>query len=137
MGINGKEVVLLTSDDNTITLTNYRIIYKTAEITKEMLLKDLLSHEIINKRQDIFLGLTIVTGIAGYFFIKNERENNYSGGINLSVPPAFYILILLLTIFLVCYFNFIKKELKISGRYSSIEFSVRNLSTNSLNKFVE
>ncbi len=131
------EEILLTSDDKAITLTNHRIIYKTPEVNQEMLLKDIVGHEIIKKKEKYFLGLAAAAVVALILYISSVRPNNGERhGINVNVPPLVYLLIILPFVFYFCYNAFQKKILKISGRYNNIEFSIKNLSQNSLDKFI-
>lgn len=141
MVTNKNEETILSSDDKSITLTNQRLIYKTQEVNKELLLKDLVGHEFIQKKQNLFLGSGIAAGIITYIMIYSvahpgirsigeaAREEN---------SPHYSVLIgLLLTIvFIVSYFFKTKKYLKISGRFNFIEFSVSDLSKDGLNTFL-
>lgn len=127
------EEILLTSNNNSIILTNHRIIYKTTVSNQEMFLKDIVGHEIVYKKSNYFLGLAIA-GIVVLILVMREAQfttSRYGGG-----ATNARILLILISIFLIGYFRFTKKLLKISGRYNNIEFSVRNLSQDSLNNFI-
>lgn len=127
------EEILLTSDDKSITLTNQRVIYKTSEVSQEILLKDVVGHEIILKKEKFFLGSGIATVIVIYFVFKSFTHLTQAQH---SPHYSFLILIILAVVFFY-YYNFRpKKLLKISGRFNSIEFSIKNLSQDGLNTFL-
>ena len=134
------EEILLTSDDKTITLTNHRIIYKTPEVNQEMLLKDFVGYEIIQKKEKYFLGLAAAAVVAFIFYGSSLRNSHPRVYLiqpqNVSEPALFYILIILPFVFYFCYNALSKKILKISGHNNTIEFSIKNLSQNSLNNFI-
>ena len=126
------EEVLLNSDDSSITLTTHRIIHKTKDVSQEIFLKDLVGHEIVYKKEMTFLIIGIIGGLLLFlFFLKILGEH---GGGNIGLAPI--LLFFVSATFFICYFKFQKKYLKISGRYNSLEFSVKNLSQNSLSDFI-
>jgi hypothetical protein len=124
------EEILLTSDDKVITLTNQRVIYKTSEVNQEILLKDVVGNEIVHVREKFFLYLGIII-VASFFVLSNE-------GLETEKATSHFRMILLIiaVVFFYCYYSITKKNLKITGRYNTIEFSIKNLSQDSLNTFL-
>lgn len=124
------ENIILTSNDDSITLTNHRIIQRDSEINKEIFLKDIVSNEIIKKKSKYYLILCGIFIILSFVTIQNVLENE-----NFEIMPLFYILLILLVISTYLYFTKSDKYLKISGKYNFIEFSIKNLNESNLNKF--
>ena len=124
------EEILLTSDDKSITLTNQRIIYKTSDVNQEILLKDVVGNEIIQVKEKFFLYLGIIS-VAGFFILSNEGPE-----IENATSHFRLILLFMVVVFFYCYYSITKKNLKITGRYNTIEFSIKNLSQDGLNTFL-
>ena len=129
------EEVLLTSDDNSTTLTTQRIIYKTQTLKKEMILKEITGHEIICEKQNAFLWTAIACFVSIYLILKNAVDVNNGRQVNVS----FYIFLPFLAgvIFFILYFKFKKKTIKISGLNDNIQFPITKLSKNGLDKFIK
>lgn len=136
------EETILTSDDKSITLTNNRVMYKTPTVNKEINLKDVVGHEIVQKKEKRYLGFGIATGIITYIMVYSAMHpspyrSNYQASQDEHSPHYAVLIGLILTIiFIVSYFSVRKKFLKISGRFNSIEFSIKNLSQDNLNTFL-
>lgn len=125
-----KENIILTSDDDSITLTNIRVIQRNKEMNKEILLKDIVSNEIIRKKSKYYLALIIIFTLLSTFSLYKILESE-----NLDQLQILYFILFLLIYSVFLYLTKIDKCLKISGKYNSIEFSIKNLSESSLNKF--
>lgn len=130
---------ILSSDDKSITLTNQRVIYKTEQESKEILLKDIVGYEIINKRTISFLIGAILSALVVYFQTRIPEHRTIGEAYQDQHSPHYVALLaIVVTIgFLISYFKVTKKFLKISGRYNSLEFSIKNLSKNSLDTFLK
>jgi magnesium-transporting ATPase (P-type) len=124
------ETIILTSNDDSITLTNHRIIQRNSEVNKEIFLKDIVSNEIVRKKSKYYLTLTIIFILASIFTIYSILESE-----NFEIMPLFYFILILLAISVFQYLTKTDKYLKISGKYNFIEFSIKNLNDSNLNKF--
>lgn len=130
------ETILMNSDDNSVTLTTHRVLFKTSNVNKEIMLKDLVSHEIIKKRANYYKKLLIffgaITILAFIIFIANGPYAYVSDGTKVSI----FFPLTLTGIALFLFLDRTEKYLKLSGRFNEIEFSLSNLSESSLNKFL-
>lgn len=133
METNLDEKVLFTADDDSVTLTNQRVICKTSESSKEILLKDYTGYEIVNERQKMFLYAIIVFIVlmvilnSGYESKSVPfKDRDGSGFMFFGAAASTYL-----------YFARTKKMLKISGKHSVLQFFIGKLSNNSLTSFLE
>ena len=127
----------MTSNDNSITLTTHRVLQKTAEVNKEIFLKDIVSHEIIRKRHKYFQILTFLFGIPTVFiyalyFSEASMFNRMSEGETISLLVISFVLTFLSAFY---FLTTHEKFFRISGRFSDIEFSIKGLGQSGLNKF--
>ncbi|AWM14979.1 hypothetical protein DI487_14715 [Flavobacterium sediminis] len=125
-----KEHIILTSNDDSITLTNFRVIQKSSDLNKEILLKDIVSNEIVKKKSHYYLVLTCIFTSLSIFTLYSILESK-----KLQNMPLFYFVFILFLISIYLYLSRIDKYLKISGKYNFIEFSIKNLNESNLNKF--
>ncbi len=138
MSTLSKEEVILSSNDNSITLTTHRILQKTKDTSKEIFLKDILSHEVIRRRSKYYLLVFVIFGILSLiqyllYLQKSSPFNDPNEGETSAIP----IIPALITGFaLLFYLTTIERFLKISGRFNELEFSLKRLSQDSLNKFI-
>jgi len=133
-----KEEIVLSSNDNSITLTTHRVMQKTSLVTKEMFLKDILSHEVLKKRPKYYLIIFIIFGvlslILSYLYLQKSSPFD-----NPEENATIVLLIIPISItFFACLFYIFtyEKFLKISGKFNEIEFSLKYLSQDGLNKFL-
>src|SRR5574343_92095 len=146
MALLSKEEIIMTSDDNAITLTTLRVLQKTSEVNKEILLKDIVSQEIIRKRSGYYKVLSLVFGIPTFIlwclFVTKSRpfertidnmfdRTNENGEAEIIIIP---LILTIISIYLLLTTS--EKYLRISGRFNEIEFTIRDLSQSSLNKFL-
>ena len=132
------EEILMTSNDKSVTLTTHRVIQRDNQMTKEIFLKDVTSHEIIKKRGSYYFVLAVIffipTIILLFLWSQNESPFNDMTDENkkfLIGAPAF------LTILAAYYaMTSYKRFLKISGRFNEIEFSIKSFNEQALNKFI-
>ncbi len=132
METNVNESVLFTSDDNSITLTSQRIVLKTKESSKEILLKEFAGYEIVNKMEYRFLWVSLISlALFILSMMSNAAQGHSQFGLKQIVPFLATIL------FVALFFQLKKKILKLSGRYNSIEFSINGLSEKSMTTFLD
>lgn len=150
------EEVLMVSNDGLVTLTTHRVLQKSKDSTKELMLVDFISYEIFSKRVKYYKLLTIFfliacigTGIAAYyeneanteFLIRNTnlalsfREHGTSyeeDGWRKAWLFSGFLFIIALLMFLLSK----SKHVKLDGKFSSIKFSVKNLTGVDRDKFI-
>jgi mevalonate kinase len=141
-----KEEIIMTSNDNSITLTTHRILQKTSEINKEILLRDIVSQEVIKKRHRYYKILSLLFGIpttilALLYITKSDPfettidtmfdRSNGNGASAISIVLA---ILTFISVYLLLTTS--EKYLRISGRFNEIEFSLKDLSNSSRNKFL-
>lgn len=153
-----QEQTLLSSDDGSITLTTHRILQRSPEINKEIMLADFISYEQINRRSPYYKVLTILLLAASiilgiiYFNKVQESETLFgrfkmayqsSLGSEFSINEQLQLFGSLFTasailfgisLVLLLYSN--HKSLRLSGKYSTIEFPIRRMKDSSFNRFV-
>lgn len=133
METNIDEKVLFTADDDSVTLTNQRVICKTNESNKEILLKDYTGYEIVNERQKMFLYAII--GFVVLMFILNSAYESKSVQFKDRDGSAFMFFGAAASAYL--YFARTKKMLIMSGKHSVLKFFIGKISNNSLASFLE
>ena len=133
-----KEEIIMSSNDNSITLTTHRILQKSTQVHKEMMLKDILAHEIIKKRSNYYKILSLFFGVLTIFlfilYFTKSSPFDLAGKTEILVMLIVPLILATISIFLLLSSHV--KYLKISGRFNDIEFSLKNLSEQSLNKFL-
>ncbi|OJX50874.1 MAG: hypothetical protein BGO88_06640 [Flavobacterium sp. 38-13] len=65
------EKVLMTSDDNSITLTTHRIFQRNVEANKDLLLKHIVSHQVIRRKKLYYKLLTVFFLIMTFVAYQN------------------------------------------------------------------
>lgn len=151
------EAIVMSSNDGSITLTTHRLLQRTREINKEVMLTDFLAYEQITKRSRYYTILTIVffiiaTILVIYYNYKVNSSETLRGRFDMTFrdnlsdhlsvkeqlevygscaafATLIFVISFLLYLFSKCNF------LKVVGKYSSIEFSTRNLKNDSFNRF--
>ena len=154
-----KEEIIMSSNDNSITLTTHRVLQKTSEINKEILLKDIVSQEVVRKRHKYYKILSLLFGIPSVilFFLYLTKSGPFERTINTILKQAYkdgfltteldgtnengantiLVVLFVLTLISLCLlFTTSERHLKIAGRFNEIEFSQKDLSDSSLNKFI-
>ena len=145
---------LLQSDNGQIILTTHRLIQRSGSSVKEIMLSDLISYEVVKLKSRYYKNLSIVfgvlTGIFGIWFISKEQSNRRFGAqlsdaleLNRisndqqlqSIKAILIFVAFILFCSLVLYFRSGKKTLSVTGKYNSLEFSVDDLSSRSMEKF--
>lgn len=125
------EKIIMTSNDNSITLTTHRVFQRTETINKEILLKNITSHEIVKKKMNYYMILTaIFLLLTLYLFI--EIQSNY----NNTLEGLFWFCLIITCISAIFLFSAFKKILRISSYFGVIEFSLSDIKAESLNDFL-
>jgi len=125
------ETILMTSNDNSVTLTTHRIFQRTETTNKEIQLKNIISHEIVKRKMTYYKVLTVLfVLIALYLYF--EMESNY----NDAIVGLFWFCIILALISAIFLFTTFKKSLRISSYFGVIEFSLSDIKSDSLNDFL-
>lgn len=125
------EKVLMTSDDNSITLTTHRIFQRNVEANKDLLLKHIVSHQVIKRKKLYYKLLTVFFLIMTFLAYQN---------LNPRYDEEIFILVLILvalSIISACFLFIIQNRyLKIVSYFGEIEFSLSNMDQSSLNSFL-
>ncbi len=125
------EKVLMTSDDNSITLTTHRIFQRNVEANKDLLLKHIVSHQVIKRKKLYYKLLTVFFLIMTFLAYQN---------LNPRYDEEVFILVLILvslSIISACFLFIIQNRyLKIVSYFGEIEFSLSNMDQSSLNSFL-
>ncbi|PZQ84328.1 MAG: hypothetical protein DI548_09880 [Flavobacterium johnsoniae] len=125
------EKVLMTSDDNSITLTTHRIFQRNVEANKDLLLKHIVSHQVIKRKKLYYKLLTVFFLIMTFVAYQN---------LNPRYDEEVFILVLILvalSIISACFLFIIQNRyLKIVSYFGEIEFSLSNMDQSSLNSFL-
>ncbi|WP_343626763.1 hypothetical protein [Flavobacterium lindanitolerans] len=125
------EKVLMTSDDNSITLTTHRIFQRNVEVNKDLLLKHIVSHQVIKRKKLYYKLLTVFFLIMTFVAYQN---------LNPRYDEEIFILVLILvalSIISACFLFIIQNRyLKIVSYFGEIEFSLSNMDQSSLNSFL-
>jgi hypothetical protein len=151
------ESTVITSDDGSITLTTHRILQRDSQVNKEIMLTDYVSYETFGKRPRYYKVLSILFLASGLIFgvlaYQQQQEISSFEGIvrdqfyqwrSRGVSPQekldlftalFVISLVLLSISLALWSIIKKRMLRISGKYSQLEFSIDMVGRTSLNKF--
>lgn len=149
------EQTLLNSNDGSITLTTHRVIEQSDSSNKEIMLSDFVSYEVINKKSNYYKTLSIIffltSAIFGIWSLVKKQDNQRLGSKlrdafqldSISndqqmqiITGVFGFSVFLLFCSLVLFIRSGDKCLQINGKYNSLEFSVKDLRTQSLNKFI-
>lgn len=145
-----QEETLLTSNNNSITLTNKRVIQSTSTFKKKIPLKEIVSTEIV-RNFDIFPILSVAIGVILFFYFRFQNEpsrnerikindvsgtlvgtKHYDGSNEKANAAAIFTGIALIGMFIKR-----PKKLRIKGSFNSIEFSVKQMSKTSLDNFIQ
>lgn len=132
------EEIILTSNDNSVTLTTHRLLQKTARLNKEMMLTDIVSHEIIRKRSLVYviIALLFVGPTIVFFGLFLAKVGPFEPG-NKNPPTNILLFFLLFTVLAITLIGARDdKFLRITGKLGKIEIPITRLSQNSLNKFL-
>ncbi|WP_306568162.1 hypothetical protein [Flavobacterium lindanitolerans] len=125
------EKVLMTSDDNSITLTTHRIFQRNVEANKDLPLKHIVSHQVIKRKKLYYKLLTVFFLIMTFVAYQN---------LNPRYDEEIFILVLILvalSIISACFLFIIQNRyLKIVSYFGEIEFSLSNMDQSSLNSFL-
>ncbi|RDI11254.1 hypothetical protein [Flavobacterium sp. AG291] len=125
------EKIIMISNDNSITLTTHRIFQITQESNKEILLKNIISHEVIKKKMDYYKVLTCIFALVTLYFYTEIESNS-----NSALLGVFWFSMLITIISAFFLFTSFKKSLRITAYFGIIEFSLSELKTESLNDFL-
>ncbi len=140
MSMLANEETLMTSNDQSITLSTHRIIQRSSQMSKEIFLKDLTSHEIIKKKTEgyYFVLATIffiTTTILLILRIQNESIFNQMDTEQKNLLTGFSLFLTILALYYAT--TSYEKILKISGKFSEIEIPIKDLSEQTLYKFTK
>lgn len=132
------ESIIMSSNDNSITLTTHRVIQKTNEINKEIFLKDIVSQEVVKRRHGYYKKLALIFGVPTailllLFLFKVgpfESAASEEAGLLIAIPA---ILTCIALYFLLTTYE---KCLRLVGKFNEVEFSLKDLDQSSLNKFL-
>jgi hypothetical protein len=135
------EKTILVSNDSSITLTSHRVIQRDKNLHKEINLVDFLSYSIIKKRYTYYKILSLIFGIITVSLISliiathepspyDDSERNGEIAVIVLIP-AFLALISILLLFTTS-----EKHMRISGKFNSLEFSIKKLSNTGLTEFL-
>jgi len=156
-----QEETLMYASDNSVTLTTHRVIQQTEKIRKQVMLEDFESYELKSKNIGNYKLLIIFFSIISLILIilrlneyfeyeqlmsqirlKGSEENVFLKLFQVNIfdymftAPIVFSLFLLGTSFL--FFSIAKRKIvRINGRYSLVEFRVRDLNNISLQKFLK
>lgn len=131
MQIFPSEKILMTSDDNSITLTTHRIFQRNANANKDLLLKHIITHQVIKRRKLYYKLLTV------FFLIMTFiAYQNLGPGYDEKVFIVVLILVGLSVISACFLFVIQNRYLKIVSYFGEIEFSLSKIDESSLNKFL-
>jgi hypothetical protein len=134
----GSEEIILSSNDNSVTLTTHRLLQKTAKVNKEMMLTDMVSHEIVYKKSLFYIILSLLFGIPAIVsFALFLAGNGPFEETNVNPPTSVLWLLAFLTLLaIIVWATRADKFLRITGRFNEIDIPINRLSQNSLNKFL-
>jgi hypothetical protein len=152
-----QESTVMSSNDGSITLTTHRLLQRSRDINKEMMLTDFISYEQKGKRNSYYKVLTIIFSVAAVVFgvvynNKVQESETLRGRFNMVLHSTFGdqmsineqlqlyggLTTLAAVLFGISLFLFLlsnRKYLRITGKFSSIEFSINNLRGESFSKF--
>ena len=125
------ETIVMTSNDNSVTLTTHRIFQRAETTNKEILLKNIISHEIVKRKMTYYKVLTAAFVLLT-LYLYLELESNY----NDAMVGLFWFSTILAIISSVFLFTTFKKSLRISSYFGVIEFSLSDIKSDSLNDFL-
>jgi len=133
-----KEEIIMTSNDNAITLTTHRVLQKTSELNKEILLKDIVSQEVVKKQHRYYKILSLLFGIPTiilfFLYLSKSSPFDRTGDNETATLIVIPLILTIISVYLLLTTH--EKFLKIAGRFNEIEFTLKDLNESSLNKFL-
>ncbi|HEU4791661.1 MAG TPA: hypothetical protein VFS71_18380 [Flavobacterium sp.] len=135
------EKTILVSNDSSITLTSNRVIQREKNLHKEINLVDFLSYSIVKKRYKYYKILSLIFGIITVVLtslvIASYDSSPYDDSERSGEIAAFlFIPVILTLISILLLFTTSEKYMRISGKFNSIEFSIKKLSKTGLSEFL-
>jgi len=152
-----QEQTIMSSNDGSITLTTHRLLQRSRDINKEMMLVDFISYEQKRKRSNLWKVLTIIFLVVAVIFgivynSKVKESETLRGRLNITLDRTFgepmsvssqldmynsltTLAAILFGISLLLFLTSRRKSLRITGKYSTIEFSISHLRGDSFSKF--
>jgi uncharacterized membrane protein len=135
------EKIILVSNDSSISLTSHRVIQRERNLHKEINLVDFSSYSVIKKRYKYYKILSLIFGIIAailIFFVNTSSEpSSYDDSErNGEIAVIVFIPVFLTLISILLLFTTSEKYMKISGKFNSIEFSIKKLSNTGLTDFL-
>ncbi len=119
------EEIVISSKDKTITLTNFRVLYQSKEVNKEIYLKDIVGIDIVNKEEKYYaVGGIVCVLVAIYFwfnFYKHNMDREYT-----------YVLVALAVSAFIRYYSSLKKILRLSSMSYNLEIPADNITDKGL-----
>lgn len=153
-----QEETIMSSNDGSITLTTHRILQRSPKINKEIMLTDFISYEQINGKSNyyrslmiLFLAVSIIFGLV--YYNKYQEAQTLIGRFNMGFRNSlsehmsvdeqvqlyqglFAFSSVLFGISLLLFLISSKRSLRITGKFSTIEFSTKWLRDDSYSKFL-
>lgn len=128
----------MSADDNSITLTTYRILQKTNTLNKEILLKDIIGHEVIKKHNNYYKGLLLLFGIPTVllYLIYFLHPETYANASDTELQTILSMPTIITSVAATLFFTRLDRWIRITGRFNNIEFSIGKLGDSSVNKFL-
>lgn len=134
------EKVIISSNDESITLTNQRIIQREKNVYKEITLDDFISYEIVRKKHPYYKILvvffTCLILITFYVLMYVDNPPLHEVEMNNILNGFIYFFGLLLSIALLILLFSSDKYLRINGKFSSILISLKYLKKGNLDQFL-
>jgi len=133
------ETNIITLPGNRIILTTHRLLYVTEFSAKEILLANLVSYEIVQKKSGFLRGLFLVTAVPVgiWLLLYIGRCPPFGDGHYIRMPFELYGSImcsLLIGLFSRVY---TQSYVRICDRYSAIEFQEKEVADPGLAKFLD
>lgn len=134
------EKVIISSNDESITLTNQRIIQREKNVYKEITLDDFISYEIVRKKHPYYKILvvffTCLILITFYVLMYVDKPPLQEVEMNNILNGFIYFFGLLLSIALLILLFSSDKYLIINGKFNSILISLKYLKKGNLDQFL-
>lgn len=134
------EKVIISSNDESITLTNQRIIQREKNVYKEITLDDFISYEIVRKKHPYYKILvvffTCLILITYYVLMYVDKPPLQEVEMNNILNGFIYFFGLLLSIALLILLFSSDKYLRINGKFNSILISLKYLKKGNLDQFL-
>ncbi|TPD68217.1 hypothetical protein [Flavobacterium microcysteis] len=125
------EKILMISDDNSVTLTTHRIFQRKADTNKDLLLKHIITHQVIKRRKLYYKLLTVFFLIMTFIAYQN-LDPRYDEKVFVMV-----LILVGLSVISACFLFVVQNRyLKIVSCFGEIEFSLSKMDQSSLNKFL-